>query len=93
MRRGRVKPPIASACTRAFQAGHASPQTHTHTHLYSARLMTREAKVWMLMRSMGEMSWPMEARAASSTSCALDSSPRTSVRAPSWFFWGGSVCL
>ena len=42
---------------------------------YSARLMTRRAKVSMLIRSMGEMSCPIDVFAASSTSRALSSSP------------------
>ncbi len=36
-------------------------------HLYSASLMTRLANISMLIRSMGEMSWPMLDLAASST--------------------------
>jgi len=46
--------------------------------LVVAREMTRVAKFWMLSRSMGEMSCPMDALAASRMSRAFSSSPVTS---------------
>ncbi len=63
------------SCTYFQAFNHPAHGTEAHLWRYSAREMTRAAKVLMLIKSMGEMSCPMLVFAASMIACAVSSSP------------------